>query len=54
LRVHRSPERDAYIAQNAETLDPEMALAFTELPAAVSGISMAISVSAIRSQSSAR
>ena len=37
--VHRSPERDAYIAQNAETLDPELALAFTELPAAVSGIS---------------
>jgi hypothetical protein len=39
LRSKPRAERDAYIAQNAETLDPEMAMAFTELPAAVSGIS---------------
>ena len=39
LRSKPRAERDAFIAQNIETLDPEMALAFTELPAAVSGIS---------------
>ena len=39
LRSKPRAERDAFIAQNIETIDSEMALAFTELPAAVSGIS---------------
>ena len=39
VRTMPRAERDTFLAQNAETLDPQMALALMEMPAAVSGIS---------------
>ena len=39
LRSKTQSERDAFIRENANTLDPEMARAFTEVPPEISGIS---------------
>jgi hypothetical protein len=39
LRSKPRAERDAYIAQNAEAMDPQMAMALIEVPAELSGIS---------------
>jgi hypothetical protein len=40
LRTKPQAERDAYIRENAERLDPQMALAVMEVPAELSGISI--------------
>jgi hypothetical protein len=40
LRSKPQAERDAYIRENAETLEPQMALAVMEMPAELTGVSI--------------